>query len=131
MKFVRYFFVGGAAAALDFLVFALLTKLDHVPWFWSAFISFTAATLLNYFLSIRFVFQSGVRFSQKHHEVLLVFLVSLIGLAINQLVLWFCIEKLGIGALIAKVIGTGTVFFWNYAARRHFVFKTAAVANKN
>jgi putative flippase GtrA len=131
MKFVRYFFVGGAAAALDFLIFALLTKVFHVPWFWSALISFTAATLLNYFLSIRFVFQSGVRFSRKHHEVLLVFLVSLIGLAINQAVLWLCIEKASIGPLIAKIIGTGVVFFWNYAARRHFVFKTTGTLSEN
>ncbi len=123
MKFVRYFFVGGAAAALDFLMFALLTKLAHAPWFWSGLISFTAATLLNYFLSIRFVFQSGARFSQKHHEMLLVFLVSLVGLGINQLVLWFCIEKIHIDVLVAKVVGTGVVFFWNYAARHHFVFK--------
>lgn len=131
MKFIRYFFVGGAAAALDFLVFALLTKVAHVPWFWSAIISFTAATLLNYVLSIRFVFQSGIRFSQKHHEVLLVFLVSLVGLGINQLVLWFCIEKLSIDVLVAKVVGTGVVFFWNYAARRHFVFKASTTLGEN
>jgi len=124
MKFIRYFFVGGAAACLDFLIFALLTKVFHVQWFWSALISFTAATLLNYILSIRFVFQSGARFSRKHHEVLLVFLISLIGLGINQLVLWLCIEGMLLEPLIAKVIGTGVVFFWNYGARRHFVFKT-------
>jgi putative flippase GtrA len=127
MKFVRYFFVGGAAAALDFLVFALLTKVYHVDWFSSALASFTFATLFNYFLSIRLVFQSGARFSRKHHEVLMVFLVSLIGLGINQAVLWLCIERISVDPLIAKVIGTGVVFFWNYAARRHFVFKEVNV----
>lgn len=124
MKFVRYFFVGGAAAALDFVVFALLTKGFHADWFWSAVTSFVLATLLNYVLSIRFVFQSGARFSRKHHEIMLVFLVSLIGLAINQGVLWICIDHLHIESLLAKVAGTGVVFFWNYFARRHFVFKS-------
>jgi putative flippase GtrA len=123
MKFVRYFFVGGTAAALDFVVFALLTKGFQADWFWSAMTSFVFATLLNYVLSIRFVFQSGARFSRKHHELSLVFLVSLIGLAINQSVLWVCIDKAHIEPLAAKVVGTGVVFFWNYFARRHFVFK--------
>ena len=123
MKFVRYFFVGGAAAALDFLMFALLTKGVHMDWFWSAVTSFILATLLNYVLSIRFVFQSGVRFPRKHHEVTLVFLVSLVGLAINQGVLWICIDSAHFDPLLAKVVGTGVVFFWNYFARRHFVFK--------
>lgn len=123
MKFIRYFFVGGAAATLDFLVFALLTKVFLVNWFWSAMTSFVLATLLNYVLSIQFVFQSGARFSRKHHEVALVFLVSLIGLTINQGVLWICIDNVHIEPLLAKVVGTGIVFFWNYFARRHFVFK--------
>lgn len=126
MKFVRYFFVGGAAAALDFAVFALLTKVVHLAWFWSAVASFVLATLINYLLSIRFVFQSGARFSRKHHEVTLVFLVSLIGLAINQAVLWVCIDRAHFALLLAKVVGTGVVFFWNYFARRHFVFKAAS-----
>ena len=127
MKFIRYFFVSGAAAALDFAVFALLTKDVHLAWFWSAVASFVLATLLNYPLSIRFVFQSGVRFSRKHHEVTLVFLVSLVGLAINQAVLWICIDRAHIDSLLAKVVGTGVFFFWSCFARRHFVFKPARV----
>lgn len=123
MKLMRYFFVGGLAAVVDFTLFVLLTKYLHVAWFWSAIISFTAATLANYVLSVRFVFKSGARFSRKHHEMMLVFLVSLIGLSINQLVLWLCIEEKQMKPLIAKIVGTGVVFFWNYAARRYFVFK--------
>jgi putative flippase GtrA len=127
MKFIRYFFVGSAAAVLDFFVFALLTKCVHLAWFWSAVASFALATLINYLLSIRFVFQSGARFSRKHHEVALVFLASLIGLAINQAILWICIDRARIDPLLAKVVGTGVVFFWNYFARRNFVFKPSRV----
>ncbi|WP_329741575.1 GtrA family protein [Dyella sp. A6] len=125
MKIVRYFFVGGAAAALDFLIFAALTGVVHLSWFWSAIASFTAATLFNYVLSIRFVFKSGARFVRKHHELSAVFLVSSIGLMINQAVLWACIDIASIHPLVSKLIGTGVVFFWNYAARKHFVFKTS------
>jgi len=123
LKLFRYLFVGGFAAVVDFATFALLTRGEILHWFPAALASFTLATLVNYFLAIHFVFESGVRFSSKHHEVGLTFLVSLIGLCINQFTLWACIHFHGLDPLIAKVVGTGVVFFWNYGARRYFVFK--------
>lgn len=128
MKLVRYFFVGGTAAVVDFVIFAALIKLAGAPWFWSAVSSFTVATLVNYGLSIRFVFRRGARFASMHHEIGMVFLVSLIGLAINQTVLWACIIGGSIEPLVAKIAGTGVVFFWNYAARRYFVFNPVSAA---
>jgi putative flippase GtrA len=121
MKLVRYFFVGGAAALVDFGLFALLARVAGLPWFPVALFSFTLATLLNYLLSVRHVFESGIRFTRRH-ELMLVYLVSAVGLAINQVVLWFGIESARVDMLVAKLIATGTVFFWNYGARRYFIF---------
>lgn len=125
-RLLRYFIVGGVAAIVDFLLFALLVQMTGWPWFWGGLVSFSLATAVNYVLSIRFVFSSGARFVRRQHEILLVFLVSLAGLGVNQAVLWFCIEKLSVNALIAKIIGTGIVFFWNYFSRRNFIFRKAA-----
>lgn len=121
MKLIRYFFVGGAAAAVDFSVFAILVELTRLGWFWSALISFVLATAINYVLSVRHVFESGVRFA-RHHEVLLVFLVSGIGLAINQTVLYLLIDQQDLNVFLAKVLATGIVFVWNFLARSRFVF---------
>ena len=122
MKFIKYFFVGGIAAAVDFLIFALFVKILALPWFISGIAGFVLATLVNYLLSIRHVFTSGARF-KKHKEIILIFFVSFIGLIINQLILWQCIEFLFLEPLFAKIIATGIVFFWNYSARNHFIFK--------
>lgn len=121
MKLIRYFFVGGTAALVDFGIFAALIKLGGFDWFWSAVISFVVATAVNYFLSVRHVFESGIRFA-RHHEVALVFLVSGIGLGINQAVLFLLIGYFGLNALVAKVSATGVVFVWNFLARSRFVF---------
>lgn len=120
--FVRYFAVGGASAAVDFLTFGVLIYGLGVPWFWAALASFLLATLVNYLLSVRHVFDSGIRF-RKHHEISLVFLVSGIGLLGNQLVLYFCIERMSLYPLVSKGISTGIVFFWNFFARSSFIFK--------
>ena len=124
-KIVRYFFVGGAAAFVDFTIFAVFAYFLGLPWFPVAVVGFLIGTFVNYELSIRHVFASEVRFSRKY-EVLLVFLVSSVGLAINQAALWVSIEVLMWNMLIAKLLATLIVFFWNFGLRHNFIFKEAA-----
>src|SRR5215212_3811485 len=89
MKIARYFVVGGIAALLDFGLFGiLLFAFGKQYWFGAAAISFVAATAINYVLSIKIVFSQGVRFSRTN-EILLVFLVSFVGLGVNQSSIWF------------------------------------------
>ena len=123
MTIVRYFFVGAAAAVVDIALFALLAQYAGLPWFPIAAFSFVLATLVNYFLSVNFVFDSGVRFG-KRQEILLVFFTSGIGLAANQAILWVLIEMYGVHMVAAKIVATGGVFFWNYSARRLFIFRS-------
>ena len=80
---IGYFFVGGIAAVVDFVLFAALVKWFGLAWYYASVVSFTLATLVNYVLSIRFIFESEVRFA-KRYEIALVFLASAMGLAVNQ-----------------------------------------------
>ena len=121
IKLAKYFLTGMAAAAVDFAIFAALVKLAAWPWYLAATVSFLIATLVNYAISVRHVFTSGVRF-RKRDEIALTFLVSAIGLGINQLVMYLLIGQ-GIAVLLAKVGATGVVFLWNYSARHRFVFR--------
>jgi putative flippase GtrA len=113
------------AAALDFFFFALFAKLLGYNYFVVGAIGFVLATTLNYLLSIVFVFESGVRF-KSHTEFSLVFLVSLVGLILNQMILFLGIGWLEWEMLLVKIMATGSVFFWNYGARSRFVFKPRA-----
>jgi len=113
--------VGGVAACVDIGLFMLFAQHLGLPYLRVSAASFVAATLVNYWLSIRFVFVSGQRF-RRRWEMALVFLVSAFGLALNQAILALCVESLRIGLLPAKLSATGAVFFWNYFARRVFVF---------
>lgn len=122
MRVVRYFFVGGIAAAIDISIFSVAVKVLEFDWFVVALYSFVIATAVNYMLSIRYVFESGVRF-KRQAEVSLVFLVSGIGLVINQSVLWLLIEAVILDEVLSKLIATGSVFLWNYTARSLFIFK--------
>ena len=64
MKVMRYFFVGGTAAAVDFVLFAIWPSLLACQGF-HPLGSAILATLVNYVLSIKHVFESGVRFESS------------------------------------------------------------------
>jgi len=122
MRVLKYFLVGGAAASVDFLLFGILIKVCDLPWMIAGSMAFIASTITNYFLSIAYVFKSGNRF-QGYQEKILVFGVSAVGLLINQLVLGFFINHIALNIFIAKILGTGVVFFWNFGARNYFIFR--------
>lgn len=123
MTIFKYLIVGIIAAIIDFFVFGLLVYLAKTPWYWAACVSFLLATSVNYSLAISFVFNSGVRFRQ-FHELDLVFLVSLVGLLVNQIILYVAIELAYSNFLIAKLAATAGAFFWNYFSRSRFIFKS-------
>jgi putative flippase GtrA len=116
--------VGGVAACVDIGLFMLFARYLGLPYQPVAAATFTIATLVNYVLSVRYVFVSGARFGRKS-EIVLVYVVSAVGLGLNALMLWGAVELARVSLLVAKLLATGTVFFWNYFARRHLVFGAA------
>jgi putative flippase GtrA len=124
VKVVRYFLVGGTAALVDWSIFALLSFQAEVPYLIAAAISFILATLVNYLLSIRFVFRSGARFS-RGMETAMVYAVSAVGLGINLLILQFLIASLHVHPMLSKITATGIVFIWNYMIRATVIFRAA------
>jgi putative flippase GtrA len=117
----RYFLVGGFCSAIDIGIFTLFAKYLGLPYLRVAAASFVLATLVNYWLGIRFVFVSGQRF-RRRWEFAMVFAVSAAGLAFNGAILWLGVEFGHLDLVVAKVAATGCVFFWNFLARRVLIF---------
>ena len=124
IRVAKYFGVGAVAAAVDLSLFSLFAGVLKYNYLIVACVTFVLATAINYALSVRFVFESGVRFV-RHHEIALVFAVSAIGLALNQTVLYAAVEFARLHVVLGKVVATGVVFLWNYLARSRFVFRVS------
>jgi putative flippase GtrA len=122
VKVVKYFFVGGVAALVDITIFFVFAKLAGFNYLIIGAFGFILATLVNYVLSIRHVFESGIRFG-KRKEILFVYVISLVGLTMNQLVLYVCIDLVQVEMMVSKLVATSTVFFFNYYTKKNFVFK--------
>lgn len=122
-RIVKYFFAGGCAAAVDIGIFLALISLGLHYWL-AAILSFIIATAANLFLSVHFVFPD--RRTSRTQAALGVYLISGVGLLLNLFILWIGIEQLGSSPVAAKLTATGLVFFWNYFARKQYVFNVKA-----
>lgn len=123
IQFFRYTLVGGFAFIVDFGLLFLLTEYFHVHYLISAGISFLIGLLLNYFLSIKWVFTTRI-IENKWLELLIFSLIGLIGLGLNEFFLWVFTDILLLYYLISKLITSFIVYFWNFFARKFFLFTT-------
>jgi len=120
-QLVKYAGVGGVAAIVEWTSFGMLVGALHVFYLTAVILSFIAATATNYVLSARLVFVRGRHSPFK--EVFLLYLVSAAGLLFNLILMWLLVGLLGMHAMPAKIMSTGIVFFWNYGARKMWVFE--------
>ena len=118
-RFFRYCVVGGGSAIVDYGIFTSLFYLG-LYYLVAAAISFGIAVAFNYYWSIRFVFRAGRH--PKHREILLIYLVSGVGIALNLAILAGMVEYVGLHPLIGKLIGTAIVLAWNFSARHLWIF---------
>jgi len=125
-RFSRFLTVGAIGTALDFTILTLL-KLSGLPTLVANSISFTVGLVNNFTWNRLWTF-GDVR-SDWRKQLAQYTLISLVGLALNDLIVLLLEHILGLmlgqpefGYLPAKVIATGVVVFWNYFANRTWTF---------
>ncbi len=119
-QFMKFGVVGVIAFVIDYGLLALLTEAFGVNYLVSATISFTVSVVFNYLASMRYVFTHKEDMSRRREFVIFVVL-SVIGLAINNLCMWAGVELLGIHYLITKIAATAIVMIWNFVTRKIFL----------
>lgn len=119
--FFRYVLVGGLAFLVDFGLLHELT--DHFGWPYlrSAAVGFVCGLIVNYILSVAWVFRERV-VQDKRWEFLIFALIGLAGLGLTEGFMYVFVDKLGIPHLRAKLIVVVVVFMWNYYARKLILF---------
>jgi putative flippase GtrA len=121
LQLIRYSFVGSFAFLVDFGTLFFLTEKFHVYYLFSAGIAFILGLIVNYFLSVKWVFSSRLM-ENRWLEFLLFSLIGLVGLGLNELFLWILTDILLIYYLLSKIITTFIVYFWNFFARKVILF---------
>lgn len=122
-QLMRYAVVGGISFVVDYGSLWLLTEKAGLPYLWSAAIAFILGLACNYILSTRWVFGES-RIKNAWGEFIAFAIIGVIGLGLNELIMYGCTDGLGFHYMLSKIVSTAIVFFWNFLARRFLVFKS-------
>ena len=121
IQFFRYFFVGGFAFVVDYGLLVLLTEVFGLHYLVSATISFIAGLVVNYLLSTSWVFRKST-LENKWTEFLIFAIIGVVGLGLNNLLLYLFTDKLNIHYMISKLLTTALVMVWNFGALMVILF---------
>ncbi len=122
---VRYAAASAVAYVLDTGLLLLLTRYAGWHYLVAATVSFLVGATVAYVLSVRFVF-SAHRLHDRRLEFTGFVLLGLAGVAINLLVLYVTVSRLGMELLYAKAVAACFTFVANFALRRQLLFRGAA-----
>ena len=111
----RFLVVGGGCFLLEYGLLFSLTEYGGLDPLVSAPIAFTISLVVNYILCVYVVFHVK---HQGTTQMVLFIVTSLMGLGLNQLVMWFCIDILAIWYMFAKIVASAIVMIWNYFTKR-------------
>ena len=98
----------------------LLTETGILSYFVASGVSFTFSVLVNYILSMRFVFKGKDELS-KLQEMAIFLALSLVGLALNQMIMWIAVEFFKMFYALAKILATMIVTTYNFISRKLFL----------
>ncbi len=122
IQLFRYIFVGGAAFIVDFTSLFILTDFFGIYYLISAAIAFILGLFVNYFLSVKWVFNKR-KIENRTFEFGIFAVIGIIGLGLNEVIIWFFTEDLQIYYLLSKIIAAVIILFWNFFARKLALFR--------
>ena len=119
-QFSKFAVVGITSLAVDYILLLVLVELLHVDFLIATSASFLASVVVNYFLSMRYVFSRRDDLSRKR-ECTIFAVLSAVGLGLNDLFMFVGVAVLSIGYQVMKLISTFMVTWYNFFSRRRFL----------
>jgi len=118
--FLKFAIVGGSGVIVDFGITYLLKEKAKINRYIANSIGFITAASTNYILNRLWTFQSeDPRIGQEY----LTFVgIAVIGLLINNLLLYIFHEKAKIHFYLSKLMAIGIVMLWNFIMNYFFTF---------
>ena len=120
IQLFKFSIVGVICFIVDFATLYVLKEFAGVQVLLAAAISFTVSVILNYILSIYFVFDVDRQKNKKRNFILFV-IFSVIGLILTELLMKLGIDVLQINYMLVKVLATVIVMVYNFVTRKLFI----------
>lgn len=132
-QILKFGVVGFLCFLIDFGITVGLANIFGVHYLISKFLGFVISAVVNYLLSIKFVFTQKKEMN-KNKEFIGFIVLSAIGLLINEIVMFVCIDVIYKHSAflqemmsdewmvsISSIIATGIVMVYNFISRKIFL----------
>ncbi|MBU1202651.1 GtrA family protein [Patescibacteria group bacterium] len=119
-QIAKYATVGLTAGVVDFSILFILTDLAGWHYLVSATFSFILSALVNYTLNRIWTFRSN---GKRRKQLPVFFIIATLGLLINNNMMYISVEHWGFHYLVAKILASALVTFWNFFGNKYFTFR--------
>ena len=132
-QILKFGVVGFLCFLIDFGITTGLANIFGVPYLISKFLGFVVSAVVNYILSIKFVFTQKKEMD-KSKEFTVFLILSAIGLVINEVVMYLCIDVIYDNSnslksvltrefiiSLSSILATGVVMVYNFISRKLFL----------
>jgi len=125
-QILKFGVVGFLCFFIDYGIMVALVELAGFSELIASGCSFTVSVIVNYILSITVVFDAD-KDANKASQFIVFVILSLIGLGINQLIMWAGTAWLGQymdrSYMVVKIFATAVVMVYNFITRKIFIEK--------
>ena len=121
LRFIRFGIVGASGMVVDFGVTWLCKEKLHWNKYISNSLGFILAATNNYVWNRLWTFQSTS--DAVAREYTLFFIIALIGLGLNNGIIYLLHERLHLNFYFSKLIAIGCVTIWNFVMNYVFTFR--------
>lgn len=119
-KFLKFSAVGLSGLAIDFCITFLTKEKLRLNKYFANSLGFVFAATSNYLLNKTWTFQDTNPYAVTQFSKYI--LIALIGLVINNLIIYLLVNKKEISFYWAKLIAIGIVVLWNFIANYNYTF---------
>lgn len=121
LQYAKFAGVGITSLMVDYVFMVFLTENTAfgLDYFQACAFSYTLSVFVNYILSMKYVFRSREDMG-KVKEASIFFMLSLVGLLLNQMFMWMAVELFGMYYVAAKLLSTLLVTNYNFISRKKF-----------
>lgn len=120
IQIFKFGIVGGIAFVIDYVSLIVCKEVFHLNTLLAAAIAFTISVIYNYLASVKWVFDVNKEKDEKTNFIIFIVL-SIVGLIITEIIMWFGTDVLKISYLIIKIVATAIVMVFNFITRKMFL----------
>jgi putative flippase GtrA len=122
IQIFKFIVVGGIATVIDWIIYFVLYHFIKIEPIIANIISFAVSVVYNYWASCKYVFKVNKEKSRARQFVEFI-VFAVIGLLINEVIIWGLHNELEWNAMLVKVIATAIVMVFNFVTRKKFLEK--------